>query len=537
MNHRISPKTIAARLLPAMAVMLLTGCASIGPKPYADIPGDAPAEVATLAAAVAENPRDPLAHLELARAWDRAAGVTADGDGYRQLAATGYRSALNLAPNDYLANMLAGRNEFTSGRYAAAQSLFATAILAAPDDATAALAFATASYQAGDAPLAALAAERAAQLAPQRHEPLRLLALARAANGDAAGSGKALQQLEALGAAADVAPVRTRAAVLLRTSGADQPIDDGASRTEPVREDNQVSVDVAIILSQNSRRDRVGFNLLDGLRAQYSYNDQTQESRTGGVGVTQRTILQAISVPALTYNLNIFNQSGQFYQAVARPTLTAFRGETSEFFIGRTSNIPVSGVNFSQLERVDIGISMKVTPIEIDGERVKVRIETGRSFASNEPAGTFSEALTLFRQNVAATAEVRFGETLVLSGLSESVDDAGMTKTPGLGDTPIVGMAFNARSKFERRDAALVLLTPSRVTTLPSGPWARGPAVERLIKLWGDVVDPASNGNDVAARLSRSRIFTRAHPGDSPLSWTDGGGLRALGSLLLSSPL
>ncbi len=527
---------ITPRFAATLSVAVLTGCAAQSPQ---STPGRTAGTlpVAELAARVADNPRDADAHLELARAWDRMArSAPVEAEQYRSLASAGYESALRFAPNDALANLLAGRSEFTAGHFERAQELFASAVLASPDDATALLAFATASYRAGDAPLARLAAERAAQLAPQRTEPLRLATLAAAANGDARGTEQMLQRLAALAGDTEAGAVRTRATALLRTLATDEPMPSGGSASLLPPGSDQVSIDVAIILSQNTRRHRVGFNLLDGLRAQYSYNDQTSESRSSGVGSTQRTITQAISTPALNYNLNIFNNSGQYYQVVARPTLTAYRGEPSEFFIGRTSNIPVSGVNVAQLERVDIGISLKVTPLEINGDRVKVRIETERSFASNEAAGSFAEALTLFRQNVAATAEVGFGETLVLSGLSESVDDSATTKTPGLGDVPVLGIAFNERSRLERRDAALVLLTPSPVTRLPSGPWLRAAAVDKLIRLWSDVVDPASNATDVVARLSRSHLFKRAHSGDAPLLWQDGGGLRSFESLLLSRP-
>jgi pilus assembly protein CpaC len=515
---------------------LLAGCAARGlHSDSGDV--EPPAELATLAAAVASNPRDAGAHLELARAWERLAVATPGEAQYREFAQAGYQSALRFAPQDPVANLLAGRAEFMSGRYEAAQSAFANAVLAAPDDPTALLAFATASYHAGDAPVAALAAQRAAVLAPNRAEPVRLLALAAAASGDADRSGTALQRYAQLEQAPQVDALRARTAALLRTVATDEPVTAGeGGGTAAAARMDQVSVDVAIILSQNTRRSRIGFNLLDGLRAQYSYGDQTSESRSSGVGSTQRTITSAISTPALNYNLNIFNNSGQFYQVVARPTLTAYRGEPSEFFIGRTSNIPVAGVNVATLERVDIGISLKVTPLEIDGDRVKVRVETGRSFASNEAAGSFAEALTLFRQNVAATAEVGFGETLVLSGLSESVNDSANTKTPGLGDLPIAGMAFNERSKLERRDAALVLLTPSRVMRVASSPWLRPEAVQKLVKLWSQVIDPSSNGVDVVTRLERTRLFKRANASDAPLLWTDGGGLRAFESLLLSRP-
>jgi type II secretory pathway component GspD/PulD (secretin) len=285
---------------------------------------------------------------------------------------------------------------------------------------------------------------------------------------------------------------------------------------------SQISVDVTIVLAQNTARERIGMNLLDGLRLQYGYNRQTTRREDHvSPGTFERVITEGIGVPQLSYNLNLFNRGGQFYQVVARPTLTAYRGEASEFFVGRTLKVAVGGVNLGQLEQFDIGIEMKVTPIEITAEGTRVRIETGRSFLTSDPTGTFSEALTTFRQRVAATAEIRFGETLVLSGLSESVDDSTFSKTPVIGDVPVVGSLFNERQKATRRDAVLILVTPSRPAALPGHPWARPEAVERLAKLWTEIVDPSSNGVDAAARLRRMRMFTRMSPGDAPLAWPD----------------
>lgn len=248
----------------------------------------------------------------------------------------------------------------------------------------------------------------------------------------------------------------------------------------------------------------------------------------------ERIITETITIPQLTYNINMFNRGRQFYQVVARPSLTAYRGEMSEFFVWRTLKVAVSGVNTSQLEQIDIGIELKVTPIEITPDGTRVRIETGRSFLTADAAGNSNEALTTFRQKVAATAEIRFGETLVLSGLSESVDDNTFSKTPVLGDIPVAGSLFKERGKLSRRDSVLILVTPARPAALPGRPWARAEAVERLIKLWTQVIDPSSNGVDSASRLGRMRLFTRLAPGDSPLSWPDPAAIsgRMLGDLL-----
>ena len=262
-------------------------------------------------------------------------------------------------------------------------------------------------------------------------------------------------------------------------------------------------------------------NLLDGLRLQYGVTSTDTATHQPGPDSFQRVITEAIGIPQLTYSLNLFNRGGQYYQVVARPTLTAYRGEISEFFVGRTIKTAVGGVNVAQLEQIDIGIEMKVTPVEITADGARVRIETSRSFLSNDPAGSFTEALTTFRQRVAATAEIRFGETLVLSGLSESVDDATFSRVPVLGKAPVLGSLFNERQKTSRRDSVLILVTPSLTTSLPGRAWNRPAAVARLAALWTQVIDPSTNGADVAARLGKARLFSRMAPGDSPLNWPD----------------
>ena len=478
----------------------------------------APAEaLAPLAAAVADRPLDPVNQTLLGLAYQTSDRGQPDA---RELAMAGYDLALRAEPGQFWAASLAGRAAFDQGRYDRAASRFAEAVLARPDDHRALYALAASAYMNGDAALAAAAADRASQKDPDSRYP-RLAAFAYAAMGE---GDLARQRLSLTPApAAD----SMRLAQLTQTSPADgqppatlAPGSAAVARVEPVAP-SQVSVDVAIVLAQNTQRDQVGMNLLDGLRLQYGYNHQVTESRSAGLDTFQRAITEAISVPQLNYNLNIFNRTGQFYQVVARPTLTAYRGETSEFFVGRTLKVAVSGINSGILEQIDIGIELKVTPIEITGDKVRVRIETGRSFLSGDLPGNFSESLATFRQKVAATAEIRFGETLVLSGLSESVDDSTFSRTPLLGDAPVAGSLFNARNRNSRRDSVLILVTPSAATFLPGRAWARPEGVERLVSLWTQVIDPSSNGVDVAARLRKARLFSRMSAGDAPLAWPD----------------
>lgn len=528
----------AAGALPADvadADLLRAGLAALG----AD---DGARAIAPLSELAARRTGRSTEQALLALAYQRSDRTNAEA---AELAMAGYDLALRADPGNALAAGLGARLAFERGRYAQATELFGRAALADPGNDGALLGLAAAAYMAGDPALAGLAAGRAgavAAAAPTRAAALRIAALAEAALGHPVQARAAWAALRAI-APDEAAATGARLTQIEATNPVDQP---GAA---PVAGDagdspDQVSVDVAIVLSQNTRRERIGLNLLDGLALNYSYSNLYSRTRAFSAGFDatvngQRVITQAIGVPQLTYNLNLFNRGGQFYNVVARPSLTAYRGETSEFFIGRSLKVAVSGVNTAQLEQIDIGIEMRVTPIDITPEGTRVRIEATRSFLTADPAGNFNEALTTFRQRVAATAQVRFGETLILSGLSERVDDTTVSKTPVLGDMPVVQTLFRQKNQTRRQDAALILITPSRPGRVAGQPFLRGEGLARVAALWSQVIDPRSNAAAVAAQLGQVPSFTRMRAGDARLTWpqVDGAMPQVLAGLLAQGGL
>lgn len=492
--------------------------------------GDPVAAIALLSELASRQPRDATAQTLLALAYHQSSQVRGDAP---DLALAGYEIATRADPGEMWPAALAGRATFDQSRYAEATEHFAYAAALRPGDARLLGALAASAYMAGDPALAMLAATRATTIDGERDPTLlRLAALAAAAAGDPAAARARLARLQTV--APDLAaPTGTRVEQIERTAALD-----AAPDPVPIVEDGvpgQVSVDVAIILSQNTRRERSGMNLLDGLSLQYGLTRTgTRTTRDdgagGGTNEYQRVLTSAIGVPQLNYNLNLFSRGGQFYSVVARPQLTAYRGEASEFFVGRTLKVAVNGIQSGSLEQIDIGVALKVTPVEITATGTRVRVEAERSFVTSDPAGSFSEALTTFRQKVLATAEIRFGETLLLSGLNETVDDATFSKTPILGDLPVVGNLFHERARTQRRDAVIVLVTPARATGIAARPFARGEHAARLTRLWTQVVDPASNAAATTARLERSRFFTRMTRGDVTMPFPDA--VHAAGEML-----
>ncbi|MBK6800717.1 MAG: secretion protein [Novosphingobium sp.] len=430
--------------------------------------GDSLAAIPLLTELAARQPLDARSQTMLALAWQ----LRGNGDSQAaDMALAGYDLAIRAEPGQFWPSALAGRTAFDQGRYGAALEHFSRAALIQPADARILAGVAAAAYLDGDAALAHAAAARAVKL-DQAPPPALLRMAAILAQASGASPDPYLSRLPSTEADA----LRPRLTQISQTAQLDQ---SGTvlAEADPAQEaaPQQISLDVAILLSQNTERSRTGFNLLDGLSLQYGASRQaTRQIAQVDTGPRsnsyQRVITGSISIPQLNYNLNLFNRGGQRYTVVARPQLSAYLGSESEFFVGRSMKVAVSGVNLGSLEQIDIGIEMKVTPIEVTETGTKVRIEVGRSFLTADPAGNFAEAITTFRQKVAATAEIRFGQTLLLSGLSETVRDKTFSKTPGLGDVPLLGLAFNERNETTREDPVMVLVTRRGRSPWPASP-------------------------------------------------------------------
>jgi len=454
------------------------------------------------------------------------------------LASSGYNASKQFVGQsmwpDYLAGVIAMQKK---NPYQALEN-FSTAALAEPDNAFVFEGLAAAAYASGELVLAEESAKRALNLAPDSAIAWRTLALAVAAQGNAHYLNDVLKNKPNLVNNEQNNWVKARTQNLLRTTAVDlaQPGNinseaqlhpENTSSQQQITSNSlspkQLTVDVTLILSDKRNTSKTGVNLLDGLQGTFGYSrPQTTITQTGDVEsrLSTRTITRSISIPDLTYNLNIFNRGDRFYDAIARPSLTGFVGETSKFFIGDQLNVNVAGIQSAQIEKIDVGISMIIVPAEIREDGARFQLEVDRSFLSDTNAGTFTQAIGTFKQTVSATADVKFGETLILSGLSESVNDSSESKTPLLGDIPIVNTFFSNKSHAKRARSAIILVTPSLPTSIAKTV-NYGPATYRLLDLWDTVIEPKVGSENRIKNISRSKSFTRSAYGDTQLRSLD----------------
>jgi Tfp pilus assembly protein PilF len=464
---------------------------------------------------VLNEPRNGSAHLLLAAAYH----LNGDPSGI-ELAASGYGAARQVGGQNGWSNYLSGVAALQTDRPQQAMDHFARAVIARPDHLWSLEGLAASAYMSGEVGIAYAAAARALAIDATSVPAWRIAALSRAAIGDRAGAEMLMSAKPAQLDALQLQQVRDRVFNLVRTAAVDGKAGTPtAGTTAPISSQviphpNQVSVDVTLILADDRHSSANGINLMDGLQIQFGGDRKLVVSRSSTANETyQSTLTRSIKMPDITYNLNLFNRGARYYDVIARPTLTAFNGQQSTFFVGEQLFVQVSGVNSSQLEKIDVGISVKLTPSDITAEGAKFKIEADRSFFSDQAIGSFKEQLATFKQSVSATAEVKFGETLVLSGLSEKLQDGNSSRTPILGDIPVTNAVFKRSTRVERTRSVLVLVTPSQSQGVARGP-QRSKAVEQLLELWDRIVEPNHGPVPLLKRLISEMVFTRAEPSD-----------------------
>ncbi len=145
---------------------------------------------------------------------------------------------------------------------------------------------------------------------------------------------------------------------------------------------------------------------------------------------------------------------------LSQPNLTALSGETADFLAGGEFPIPSSGgLGTTTIEYRKFGVSLAYTPTVLANGRISIRVRPEVSELSTQGAVTVNgftiPALTVRRAET--TVELGSGQSFMIAGLMSNNAQNSIEKTPGLGDTPILGNLFRSRS-FRRGETELVII-------------------------------------------------------------------------------
>ena len=168
---------------------------------------------------------------------------------------------------------------------------------------------------------------------------------------------------------------------------------------------------------------------------------------------------QAVLVSAVSRNTNV--------NVLSSPTILATDNEEAEIIVGENvpfvSSTAVNQTNiantFNQVQRQDVGITLRITPQISSGEYLNLRIFVeissvveGTRNDSNGPTTTIRTSET--------SVEVRDSQMVITGGLLQDQLEDSTRGFPVLKDIPVLGNLFKTQNQISVKTNLLILITP-----------------------------------------------------------------------------
>lgn len=152
-------------------------------------------------------------------------------------------------------------------------------------------------------------------------------------------------------------------------------------------------------------------------------------------------------------------------RVLSTPRVLTQSGQTGYISVGQ--NVPfvtgkvtgeAANVNnpFQTIERRDVGVSLKVTPVVMGNGQLVLTIDTRADSLSNDTAA--SDIITNQRQ-IQTTVQIKDGQTLLLGGLTDSSTVDNNRSVPWFENIPVIGWLFRSKSDSSNERTMFVLLT------------------------------------------------------------------------------
>jgi general secretion pathway protein D len=115
------------------------------------------------------------------------------------------------------------------------------------------------------------------------------------------------------------------------------------------------------------------------------------------------------------------------------------------------------------IERVDVGIKLKLTPYVIPGGLVQMVLNP--SIEAVVDAGSAGTQFTpvIARREVSTTVTVPDGQTIIIAGLTREDKREVVKRVPILGYIPLIGILFRHTAESVERTNLLIFVTPQVV--------------------------------------------------------------------------
>ena len=160
-------------------------------------------------------------------------------------------------------------------------------------------------------------------------------------------------------------------------------------------------------------------------------------------------------------------QTKGLFQSLAEPNLIAENGKEASFLAGGEYPYPVvqgtGGGTSVSIQFKEFGVKLNFTPTLVGDSLIKLKVRPEVSSLD------FSNGLTVqgFRVPALTTrraeteVELQDGQTFAIAGLMTNTVSSTMSKIPGIGDIPILGLLFRSKAAQKAQTELVVMITPT----------------------------------------------------------------------------
>jgi pilus assembly protein CpaC len=160
----------------------------------------------------------------------------------------------------------------------------------------------------------------------------------------------------------------------------------------------------------------------------------------------------------ITSTINLAVSSGDAL-ILASPTLSAKSGGSAEFLSGGQVPVPVPGPDgTTTIEYKDYGISLKIEPKAGITGNIVAKVET--EVSSIDTSVSFGNTPGFKNRSAKTEANLKDGETLVISGLVNRDLGSDVSRVKWLSDIPILGELFKSTNFKNNRSDLVIFITP-----------------------------------------------------------------------------
>ena len=157
---------------------------------------------------------------------------------------------------------------------------------------------------------------------------------------------------------------------------------------------------------------------------------------------------------------------------LSTPNLLTLDNEEAKIVIGQ--NVPivtgqyaqtggaVTPTPFQTIERRDVGITLKVRPLIMQGGSVRLQLYQEASTVQDR---TNASGIITNKRTIESTVLVDDGQIIALGGLIEDKLSNDVDQVPGLGSLPVIGNLFRYEARRRTKTNLMVFLRPSIVRT------------------------------------------------------------------------